>query len=80
MELHGYETSSYFEEFARPTVRSAADQPAKRKKGAPTKQSKIIFSETLTIAEFEGGSEIGEQSEYAFKMTLPDTVTESIMI
>ena len=61
-------------------MRSAADQPAKPKKGAPTKQSKIIFSETLTIAEFEAGSEIGGQSEYAFKMTLPNTVTESIMV
>ena len=71
LELHGYQTSSYFEE---------ASDSAAGASNAPTGQSKAIFSEKFTIAEFDEGSTLTGHCEYAFSLRLPDSVTESLMI
>ena len=73
LELHGYQTSSFFEQ-------ASAGQAAINSFSAPTSQSKTVFAEVQTIAEFVEGSSLSGQSEYAFNMRLPDSVTESLMI
>ena len=71
LNLCGYERSHFL-----PSVESSNFEP----KSGMARLAKTIFSENFVVATFGTGETQNGQSEFAFSLTLPECVTESLMI